>query len=55
MIFSNGAVAIGGVVSQSVICSDGVMPPGVLPLGLACKKKCLRPLLNAGRVGMDER
>ena len=32
------------------------MPPGVLLSGKARKKKwCLRPLLKAGRVGVDER
>ena len=30
MIFSNGAMAVGGVVSQKVIRSDVVMPPGAL-------------------------
>ena len=45
-----------GVVSQSVIRSNGVMPPGALMSGKARKKKlCLRPLLKAGRVGVDER
>ena len=29
MIFSNGAVAVAGVVSRSVIRSDGIMPPGI--------------------------
>ena len=30
MIFSSAAMAIAGVVSRSMIRSDGVMPPGVL-------------------------
>ena len=55
MIFPSGAMAVGGVVSRSVIYSDGVMPPGVLLSGKARKKKgCLRPLLKAGRVGVDK-
>ena len=56
MIFPSGGMAVGGVVSQSVIRSDSVMPPGVLLSEKAHKKKwCLRPLLKAGRVGVDER
>ena len=56
MIFRSGVMAVGGVVSQSVIRSDGAMPPGVLLSGNAHKKIwCLRPLLKAGRVGVDER
>ena len=56
MIFPSGVMAVGGVVSHSVIHSDGVMPPGVLLSGKARKKKlCLRRLLKAGRVGVDER
>ena len=30
MVFSNGAMAAGGVVSGRVIRSDGELPPGVL-------------------------
>ena len=53
MHISSGVMAVGGVVSQSVIRSDGVMSPGVLLSGKARKKKwCLRPLLKAG---VDER
>ena len=56
MIFPSGVIAVGGVVSRSAIRSDGMMPPGVLLSGKARKKKwCLRPLLKAGRVGVDER
>ena len=56
MIFPSGAMALGGVVSQSVIGSDGVMPPGLFLSGKARKRKWyLRPILKAGRVGVDER
>ena len=49
-------MAVGGIVSRSVMHSDGMMPPGVLLSGKTHKKKwCLRPLLKAGRVGVDER
>ena len=30
MVFSNGAMAAGGIVSGRVIRSDGELPPGVL-------------------------
>ena len=33
MIFSNGAMTVDGVVSRSMIRSDGVMPPCVLLSG----------------------
>ena len=33
MVFSIGTMAAGGVVSRSVIRSDGVMPPDVLLSG----------------------
>ena len=46
----------GGVVSRSVIRSDGMLSPDVLLSGWADNKKwCLRALLRAGRVGMDGR
>ena len=49
-------MAVGGIVSRSVIRSDGVMPPGVLLSGKARKTEwCLRPLIKAGRVRVDER
>ena len=56
MVFASDVMAVGGVVLQRVIRSDGVMPPDVLLSGKARKKKwCLRPLLKAGSVGVDER
>ena len=55
MIFPSGAMAVGGIVSRSVIRSDGKMPPGVLLSGKVRKKRCLKSLLKAGRVGVDER
>ena len=57
MIFPSGAMAVGGIVSRSVIRSDGMMPPGVRPTVRRStqEKWCLISLLKAGRVGVDER
>ena len=62
---SCGAMAVYVVlyelVSQSVIRSDGVMPPGVhqvchqVSYCMQREQWCLRPLLKTGRVGVDER
>ena len=50
-------MAVGGVVSQSVICTfrwrDATRCPTVRKS--TQEKWCLRPLLKAGRVGVDER
>ena len=56
MVFLGCAMAVVGVVSQSVIHWAGlILPDFALSEKASMKRWCLRALLKAGRVGMKER